>query len=265
MAPATNAVAVYAPDDNGLSSTAKKRLSIASSVLDTEGKGYLDEVETLCRKYDRNGDGTFSATEVKNIVRDVQEAQKTARNLTRLLVVVVVLAVGVCATLLGLMFAANEVSKENHTSQSGELVTLAGGAVKTAPVESFGDMREFLELDFATLAKLNHVTFTTGTCTSAAHTTNHFLRVGRFERSGAAGGTMRLFGSDGAGVVTITGDAITFEGGALAAQEAVCLGAAPTGGGRRRLMSEAERRQLSLMGSLMTSGSFTMMSSAGGG
>ena len=250
------AAAVYADGSSG-----KKRLSIASSALDTEGKGYLDAVEALCRKYDRNGDGTFSVTEVKNIVRDVQEAQKTARNLTRLLIVVLALAIGACAALLGLMFAANEVSKENHTSKSGELVTLVGSPVKTAPVESFGDMRAFLELDFATLEKLNYVTFTTGTCTSAADTTDHFLRVGRFERSGA-GDTMRLFGSDGAGVVTITEDAIAFEGGAVAAQEAVCLGAAPTGGGRR-LLSEAERRQLSLGGSLMTSGSFTMMSSMG--
>ena len=87
------------------------------------------------------------------------------------------------------------------------------------------------------------------------------LRTCLGEEKGA-GDTMRLFGSDGAGVVTITEDAIAFEGGAVAAQEAVCLGAAPTGGGRR-LLSEAERRQLSFAGSLMTSGSFTMMASTG--
>ena len=49
--------------------------------------------------------------------------------------------------------------------------------------------------------------------------------------------------------------------GKLAAQEAaLCLGAAPTGGGQR-LMSEAERREVGFGAGFMTSGSFTMRSS----
>ena len=53
------------------------------------------------KKYDIDGDGVFSPDEVRNIVRDMEEAEQTAKNMGRLAAVVFVTALCLCGALLG--------------------------------------------------------------------------------------------------------------------------------------------------------------------
>jgi hypothetical protein len=48
--------------------------------------------------------------EVENIVRDMEEAKKAARNMGRLAMGVLVVALALCGVLTALMIGANEVS-----------------------------------------------------------------------------------------------------------------------------------------------------------
>ena len=52
----------------------KYKMSVASNALDLDNKGYLNETEKMCRKYDANGDGTFNIAEVKAIVAELGAA-----------------------------------------------------------------------------------------------------------------------------------------------------------------------------------------------
>jgi hypothetical protein len=60
-------------------------------------------------KYDTNRDGTFSLGEVEEIVRDVQTAQKEARNYRCVATGVSIIALLLLGVLLGLMYAANGI------------------------------------------------------------------------------------------------------------------------------------------------------------
>ena len=67
-------------------------------------------------------------------------------------------AIVLCAILLGLMVAANEASKEAHVT--GEVFTgLDGKAVQTKPVQSFGSLLDFPDMDESLLNELDYVTF----------------------------------------------------------------------------------------------------------
>ena len=278
---------------------ASKRMSIASTALDTDGKGYLDDVEQLCRKYDLNGDGRFTVQEVKSIVRDVRAAHSTVAQLKKALAVVVLGAVVACAVLVALMLSANELSKENHTGKDGVLTGLEGNAVQTDTVRSFADMRDFLTLPFSTLEKLDYVTFTTGSCDGSAESTDHVLKVARVERTSAGAGSggevaattgLRLWGMTGAVHLEVRDSAVSYHrhaAGTAAAEEPeeVCLmmassSAPEVGTDGRRLLRSSSRRRVTLVseaehrrslrgrellvGSLMTSGSFVMMGSKSG-
>ena len=63
-------------------------------------------------KYDVNGDGVFSAEEVRNIVRDLEDTEEKAKNMGRLALAVTVCGLALCLALIGLMYGANEASKE---------------------------------------------------------------------------------------------------------------------------------------------------------
>jgi hypothetical protein len=60
-------------------------------------------------KYDADHNGTFSMLEVENIVRDMQEAQKKARNMRNIAVGAIMISLALCGVLIGLMVVANEV------------------------------------------------------------------------------------------------------------------------------------------------------------
>lgn len=94
--------------------------------------GDLSPLEKIIKNYDVNRDGTFSISEVKAIVQDMDAAKKNARNMGRLAGVVVLIVMLLCGALLGLMFAANEASKEEHTQPGGRKVDLDGSIVKVA-------------------------------------------------------------------------------------------------------------------------------------
>ena len=91
------------------------------------------------KKYDSNGDGVFSIQEVREIVRDMDNAKKEAKNMGRLAAAVAIVGLVLCGALLGLMFAANEASKEGHVKGAVN-VDLNGKPVQTKPLQSFGSL-----------------------------------------------------------------------------------------------------------------------------
>ena len=127
-----------------------------------------------------NGDGNFSIEEVKEIVRDMETAQKVnafikplrkvgshvlthatfltqqAKNMGRLAAAVAVVGLVLCGALLALMFAANEASKEGHVDGSVN-VDLKGNPVQTKPLQSFGSLLDFPKLDASVLNEMDYV------------------------------------------------------------------------------------------------------------
>ena len=55
--------------------------------------GALDEIELLCKKYDKNNDGHFSPAEVKAIVHDLDKQHEMNRGLKQTICLVVAIAV----------------------------------------------------------------------------------------------------------------------------------------------------------------------------
>merc|ERR1719454_2380800 len=102
------------------------------------GNEKLIKVDQHMKKYDVDGDGVFSPDEVRNIVRDMEEAEQQAKNMGRLAAVVFVTALCLCGALLGLMFAA----KEAHIS-GGVQKDLSGNPVSSAGLKSYASMFEF--------------------------------------------------------------------------------------------------------------------------
>ena len=109
-------------------------------------------------KYDTDGNGTFSAMEVREIVRDMSRAKKEARNMGRLAAAVATAGILLAAALLGLMFAANEASKEQHVKGSVS-VDLDNKPVETKPLQSFGSLLTFPAMAASVLNELDYVSF----------------------------------------------------------------------------------------------------------
>jgi hypothetical protein len=136
-----------------------RRMSRSSTMLDIGGKGFLDEIEQVCRKYDSNGDGNFSILEVKNIVADLRDQEKQTKSLKKMLFVVTASAIAFCAIMLGLMFTANEASKDVRPT-GAELRTTGSNSkvVKTGSVESFASLFDLPKFDSRTLSKIDYLT-----------------------------------------------------------------------------------------------------------
>lgn len=122
------------------------------------GNEKLIKLDQHMRKYDVDGDGVFSPDEVRNIVRDMEEAEQQAKNMGRLAAVVFVTALCLCGALLGLMFAANEASKEGHIS-GGVQKDLSGNPVSSAGLKSYASMFEFPTLPASALNEVGFVSF----------------------------------------------------------------------------------------------------------
>ena len=110
-------------------------------------------------KYDVNGDGVFSAEEVRNIVRDLEDTEEKAKNMGRLALAVTVGGFALCLALIGLMVAANEASKENHVDGAVN-VDLSGNPVQGETLKSFASLTDFPTLAPEQLNKIKYVSFT---------------------------------------------------------------------------------------------------------
>jgi len=139
--------------------TAEKPLTKALRSYDGDGDGKLSDLERICMKYDTNNDGNFSMLEVEAIVKDMQTAQKEAKNMGRLALAVAIVGLLFCGALLGLMFAANEASKESHVKGS-VLVDLSGNPTQTKPVSSVVTLIDLPKLPTKVLDEIKHVAFT---------------------------------------------------------------------------------------------------------
>ena len=155
----------------------------------------------MMAKYDTDGNGTFSAMEVREIVRDMSRAKKEARNMGRLAAAVAIAGILLAAALLGLMFAANEASKEQHV-KGGVSVDLDNKPVETKPLQSFGSLLTFPAMAASVLNELDYVSFSA--IDGAGEMEDMRFRVSAWTRK-QSDKTTTLLTQDGS-TITIQGD-----------------------------------------------------------
>ena len=207
---------------------------------------------------------------------------KEANSLRKKLHLVVLASVIVISLLLGLMLGANEVTKENHT-KGGNLVDNYGGSVKIQQVRSVANLLEYTKLDYEVLKEVKDVSFQL-----EVGKQDIFMKVAGFERenNGTAitlhgynqGVSLVITSSTVTYKVTGVGDRVVNTKAARRRRQRRLIQMNSNGRNEERLLfnSEAELvesfeesddddgmkgndRKLSFSGSLMTSGSFTMM------
>jgi hypothetical protein len=122
------------------------------------GNEKLVKLDQHMAKYDTDGDGVFSPEEVRNIVRDMESAEQSAKNMGKLAAIVAIVGLCLCGALLGLMFAANEASKEGHID-GGVSVDLDGNLVQTAQQKAYASMFDFPNLPASVLNEVGYVSF----------------------------------------------------------------------------------------------------------
>merc|ERR1712072_425589 len=101
-----------------------------------DGDGELDEVEKMCAKYDSNKDGTFSVSEVKAIISDLQSQKDAAKSYKRLAFGLIFALIALCGVMVAIVILGNEVSKENHTRDDGLIVGTSGAPAQVAVAQS---------------------------------------------------------------------------------------------------------------------------------
>eukprot|EP00947_MAST-08B_sp_MAST-8B-sp1_P006308 g6308.t1 len=280
---------VVVPDDDGKtgpgSQNKERRLSRLSMVLDQGNKGYLTPLEQTLRKYDKNNDGCYGVDEVRHIVEDLDVArdkQQRAEEQSRFLkmgigflgLLVVILSIAV----LGVTFAANEMSKENHVNAGGVLVTKSGDAsVATASVITKSGILGIPTIDTKMVESLEELTLAVASGPNA-QLEQVIMRVAGVHRA-AANSTATVWSVlqgerleiDRIKAAYYFNTASGGKAGASKCSDATggCAVAVPVKEQRRRLTEmEAEetlakQRLLSFQGSLSTSGSFTMAATTG--
>ena len=252
----------------------QRTLSKRSALYDADGDGKLSAVEEMMKKYDTDGDGTFSIQEVKEIVRDMETAKKSAKNMGRLAAAVAIVGICLCGALLGLMFAANEASKEGHV-KGAVSVDLQGNAVETKPLQSFGSLLSFPEMDAAMLNQLDFISFSVVDDTGEA--IDMRFRVSAWTKKQTSKDTT-LVTQDGAKITiqgngasaSLTYDMVTYAVTVPESQRRRMLATekdsepklfSSMGDLENHYMGDEEHRRLFGFGGMMTSGSFMMMSS----
>jgi len=128
------------------------------SPYDADGDGQLSDLEKICQKYDTNRDGSFSMAEVERIVEDMQAAEKKAANIGKLAALIALVFLVVCGALLGLVFAANEASKESHVEGS-VMVDLSGNPTQTQGLTSIVTLADLPKLSTKQLDVISFVSF----------------------------------------------------------------------------------------------------------
>lgn len=100
------------------------------------------------KKYDKNGDGTYSSEEVHDIFDDYMETIYINQNQKRIIVVSAILILILCISNVGTAFLAVTVAKEMHVSPDGTLIS-ADGSRKTLKTLSTTVNMEVLVPGFA--------------------------------------------------------------------------------------------------------------------
>ena len=95
------------------------------------GVSHEAHMKAALEKYDTNGDGVYTKSEVENIIDHVDSAEQEAKNMKGVAMASMLLA----ALFVGVMYGVNEASKENHIKSDGNGVAseldLAGNNVHT--------------------------------------------------------------------------------------------------------------------------------------
>lgn len=229
-----------------------------------EGEGVVYD---MMRKYDKNGDGSFDASEVAQIVQDIVEQKGKVKLLGRFVLVLVLLLFAALGAIFGVSLLASEASKESHV-EGAAMTTLTGEALQTAPVESFVDtIFDLPSVSTNNLAYLKHVSFYADMTANAAvggWVEATFKIEGAYQPSANA----VFITTTGGKTVAIDGDAqtgtITMDGAVYPISDALPVGARRLvpADSKKGVIPAARRELSSYSGSLMTSGSFTMMASS---
>lgn len=134
-------------------------ISTAGDLLPKTVPDSNEAVAKMIDAFDVNGDGAFCREEVETMARFMISEQRKVQQMKKWFFLLVLVFLGVCGLLVGLMVAANEASKEEHVVD-GVKVDLDDNAVQVAILESFTILKMFPTLNAGALNKLTYLSFT---------------------------------------------------------------------------------------------------------
>ena len=270
----------------------------AGAIAQATGTAFGDDaVGAIMKKYDRDGNGTFDTSEVRQIVNDVQ-AQKVKNKQLKWFVGILFLlstrnspacppsstgkfkpqhppflrlvpapaVIAMCVAMFGVSFAAGMALKESKVEGS-TMTALNGDAMQVDTVESNVGLFDLPAVDTASLAKMKDVVFYADL--TALASTGSWAEV-TFKVAGVLKAN-----NDVATIKTTSGEAVTVRRAAKTGELLMngvsypisdqCTGSCSAG--RRKLATEVNvsppafngKRKLGFFSALMTSGSFMMM------
>ena len=120
-------------------------------------KKTMSKLDQLLVKYDTDGNGEFDKDEVTAIINDLQKSEGQTKKIAGVAAALFVALLLMIAVMFVAVIVGNEKSKENHTVGSN-MVTLDGGVVHTAVVESFATLWDMPKFDTVTLSYLSELT-----------------------------------------------------------------------------------------------------------
>jgi len=129
--------------------------------------GKLDDIEKLMLKYDEDRSGHFCISEVKSIIRDLEQHKQNSKHLGRALIGTVGIGLLVLAAMFALMILSIEATKENRT-KGNELVTNSGESVRVASVEALNGVFDLPYVSVEHLQYMTKVSFNVALDSSAA-------------------------------------------------------------------------------------------------
>ena len=257
--------------------------SDAAAIAKATGTAFGDDaIAGVMSKYDTNGDGVFSVTEVRQIVNDVQAQRSLNKQLKKVsfgLAALVVLLIGalIGCSIVGAQVGGNSI-KESHVHDPAK--AKGGQPVATAQIESFATLWNLPAIDTAVLAYMRDITCYVDLTTKPAVggvVEASFKLASAYKRSDTqlfletlAGHTIEIDAAAKTGTITMGGvayplsDALptTAAGRKLEVDTLDNLPEVALVTRRELAVEHAKRRELSFTGALQTSGSFTMMASA---
>lgn len=127
------------------------------ALYDLNGDGKLSKEEQVMAKYDVNGDGKYDKLEVRAIIQDLKNMTSMARHYKWIAAAASFVAVLLACVMFGVTFAANEASKESHVV--GHVMTAPDGEpVAVDTVKSFAGIYDMPALPTNVLRELKDIT-----------------------------------------------------------------------------------------------------------
>jgi len=154
----------YAKGLNAMAELAHKGgIPIESLNPDSDGDGKVEkwEVDVYQRIQDADADksGVISTKELFGVIKGAAESDRQKKLFRKLFIIACILLAVMLAANMGLTFAVVFLAKDTKAS-GGELTTLAGDAMATAPVASYGSIFDLPAMSTGVLAELKEVTVT---------------------------------------------------------------------------------------------------------